>query len=98
MQLSLFFDLISDLLKHFLPGQGRIRHEMLQRLYIAILYAVRNPSKVPISFHRYLPLQIPQRMSADIARFGLESTLITLPMRLQVRPKILNLYNRYSPS
>ena len=71
---------------------------MLQRLTVAILYAVRNPGKVPITFHCHLALQIRQRMSTGVARFTLETVPKSLPVLSQFRPKTLDLFNRYSPS
>jgi len=62
---------------------------MLQRLTIGIFHAVRYPSKIPFTFHRYLPLHIGQRMLTRITRFALEPLLESLPVLLQFRPSAL---------
>jgi hypothetical protein len=86
------------LLKHPLPRPWRIRHEVLQRLPVAILHTIRNPGKVPLACHRHLPLQIPQCMFGGVSRFCPKSPPKTLPVLSQFRPKILDLFNRYSPA
>jgi hypothetical protein len=80
MQLRFLFDLIADLLKYPSPRPGRIRHEMLQRLTVTILHAIRNPGKAPITFHRHLTLQTGQGMFARIPRLVLESLSKALPV------------------
>jgi hypothetical protein len=71
---------------------------MLQRLTVAILHAVRNPGKVPITFHCHLASQIRQPMLAGIPRFALETLPKSLPVLSQFWSKILDLFNRYSPT
>ena len=91
IQFRLFLDLLPNLLKYPLPRPGRIQYEVLQRLPVAIHHAVSYPGKVTTTFHRYLPLQIPQRMLAGITCIGLEASPIALPMLSQLRLKLLDL-------
>jgi len=63
-----------------------------------MLHAVRYPGKMSITSHCHLALQIRQPMLAGVARFGRKSPPITLPVLSQFRPKLLDLFNRYSPS
>jgi hypothetical protein len=97
-KLRLLLELFLDLLIYPLPTPWRIRHEMLHRLTVGIFHAVRYPCKVPVTFHRHLPLHICQRMLTSVARFALESLLKSLPVLLKFRAKTLDLFNRYSPS
>jgi len=71
---------------------------MLQRLTITILHAIRNPGKVPITFHGHLALQIGQGMFARIPRLALEPLPKPLPVLSQLRLKFFDLLDWYSPA
>lgn len=99
MHFRLLDDLIANLFKYPLPTPRRIRYEMLHRLIVGILLAVRNPGKVSVTFHRHLPTH--RIFSADMPhRWGSNTHFLPYVHSLGLTTNWINVtlsnYEQYS--